>query len=186
MSICAHLTSQAYLSMYLSRKRSAYVLKPCTKTFFHTSHAQAVFIELMESATSSLEFSFNDTKYKQTEGVAMDSPLGPALANIFVGYHESKLFFCVQKPTIYFLMLMTPLPSLNKRVTLTISWSRLIVYILLSSSRFEKEHDGKLPFLDILVEKLNLVSRPVYTESSLFLVNTSAGNPSAHANGKRT
>ena len=32
----------------------------------------------------------------------MGSPLGPALANIFDGYHESKLFSCVQKPTIYF------------------------------------------------------------------------------------
>ena len=32
MSNCAHLTSQAYLPMYLSRKRSAYVRKPCTKT----------------------------------------------------------------------------------------------------------------------------------------------------------
>ena len=63
---------------------------------------QAVFIELMESATSSVEFSFNDTMYKQTDEVAMGSPLGPALANIFVGYHESKLFFCVRKPTIYF------------------------------------------------------------------------------------
>ena len=99
---------------------------------------QAVFIELMESATSSVEFSFNDTMHKQTDGVAMGLPLGPALANIFVRYHESKLFFCVQKPTIYFDMLTTPLPSLNKRVTLTIFWSRLIVYILLSSSLLNK------------------------------------------------
>ena len=97
-----------------------------------------VFIELMESALSSLEFNFNDTMYKQMDRVAMGSPLGPALANIFVGYRESKLFTCVQKLTIIFNMLTTPLPSLNKRVTLTISWSRLIVYILLSSSRLKK------------------------------------------------
>ena len=63
---------------------------------------QVVFIELMESATSSVEFSFNDTLYKQTDRVAMGSPLDPALANIFVGYHESKLFSCIQNPTIYF------------------------------------------------------------------------------------
>ena len=58
---------------------------------------QTVFIELMESATASVEFSFNDTMYKQTDGVAIGSPLGSALANIFVGYHESKLFSCVPK-----------------------------------------------------------------------------------------
>ena len=44
-----------------------------------------VIVELMKSATSSVEFNFNNTIYKQTDGVAMRSPLGPALANIFVG-----------------------------------------------------------------------------------------------------
>ena len=55
----------------------------------------------MESATSSVEFSFSDTTYKQMDEVALSSPLGEALANTFVGYLESKLFSCVQKPTIY-------------------------------------------------------------------------------------
>ena len=32
----------------------------------------------------------------------MGSLLHPALAHIFAGYHESKLFSCVQNPTIYF------------------------------------------------------------------------------------
>ena len=32
----------------------------------------------------------------------MGVPLGPALANSFVGYYVSKLFSRVQKPTIYF------------------------------------------------------------------------------------
>ena len=32
----------------------------------------------------------------------MGSPLGPALANIFVGYYEEKLFSQTQKPPTYF------------------------------------------------------------------------------------
>ena len=44
-----------------------------------------VFIELINIATTSVEFSFNNKMYKQMDGVAMGSPLGPALANIFVG-----------------------------------------------------------------------------------------------------
>ena len=47
----------------------------------------------MKSATSSVEFIFNNTMYKQADGVAMGLPLGPASANIFVGYHEGKVIF---------------------------------------------------------------------------------------------
>ena len=46
--------------------------------------------------------SFNDIMYKQTDGVAMGSPLGPALANIFVGFYEEKLFSQKSKPSTYF------------------------------------------------------------------------------------
>ena len=40
--------------------------------------------------------------YKQTDGVAMRSSLGPALANIFVGYYEEKLFSQKQNHPTYF------------------------------------------------------------------------------------
>ena len=69
--------------------------------------SKAVFIELMKSATSGVEFSFNNTMYKETDGVAMSSPLGPTLANIFIGFYEEKLFSQISKPSIYILgMLM--------------------------------------------------------------------------------
>ena len=54
--------------------------------------SKAVFIELMKSATSGVEFSFNDIMYKQTDGVAMGSPLGPALANILLGFMKKNSF----------------------------------------------------------------------------------------------
>ena len=53
---------------------------------------RAVFVELMQTATSSVEFSFNSIIHRQIDGVAMGSPLGLSLANIFVGYHEALLF----------------------------------------------------------------------------------------------
>ena len=41
--------------------------------------------------TSGVEFSFNDVMFRQIDGVAMGSPLGQVLANIFVGYCESLI-----------------------------------------------------------------------------------------------
>ena len=55
------------------------------------------FRELMLFATRGVEFSFNNQMYTKLDGVAMGSPLGPALANIFVGFHESRLLRTPQK-----------------------------------------------------------------------------------------
>ena len=41
-------------------------------------------------ATSQTHFIFNNKFYNQIDGVAMGSPLTPVLANIFIGFHESK------------------------------------------------------------------------------------------------
>ena len=61
-----------------------------------------VFVELVKSATPLVKFSFNNTLYRHADGVAMGSQLGVALANIFVGYYEEKLFSQMQKPPTYF------------------------------------------------------------------------------------
>ena len=53
-------------------------------------------------AITSVEFSFNDIMSRMMDGVAMDSPLGPALANIFVGFYETKLFQTIPKPAMYY------------------------------------------------------------------------------------
>ena len=59
-------------------------------------------VELMQTATSSVEFSFNNIMHRQIDGVAMGSPIGPSLANIFVGYYEALLFKRVNKPLMYY------------------------------------------------------------------------------------
>ena len=55
----------------------------------------------MELATKSVPFSFNDTMYRHGDGISMISPLGPILANIFVGFYEKLLFDRFPKPCIY-------------------------------------------------------------------------------------
>ena len=46
----------------------------------------------MKSATSLVEFSFNNTIYKQTDEVAVGSRLGPALANIMLDIMKKSYF----------------------------------------------------------------------------------------------
>ena len=46
--------------------------------------------EFLELATFDNYFFFSDTIYKQNDGVAMGSPLGPHLANIFMGFMEKR------------------------------------------------------------------------------------------------
>ena len=41
-------------------------------------------------ATSQSHFIFNSSFYNKIDRVAMGSPLVPVLANIFMGFHESK------------------------------------------------------------------------------------------------
>ena len=60
-------------------------------------------------ATSQTHFIFNSKFYNQINRVDMGSPLGPVLANIFMGFHESKWLneYNLNKPKFYLSMLMT-------------------------------------------------------------------------------
>ena len=47
--------------------------------------------KLLLKCTQDVQFSFNNRMYRQIDGVAMGSPLGPILANVFLGYCESRI-----------------------------------------------------------------------------------------------
>ena len=106
----------------------------------------------MQTTTLSVEFNFNDTMYQQTGGVLMGSPLVPALANIFVGYQEAKLFLNIKKPLIYYYIDDTFVVFENeddckKFLSLLNSLHSSLCF------RFKKELNSSLLFLNILVEK---------------------------------
>lgn len=77
--------SNAFTSVQLKETISIYADVLYRVLLFASPISEAVF---MEFATESMKFSFSRTKYRQIDGITMASPLGPALVNIFVGFHE--------------------------------------------------------------------------------------------------
>ena len=60
-------------------------------------------IKLFLFPTSQTHFIFNSKFHNQIDGVAMGSPLAPVLANVFMGFHESKWLnkYNLNKPKFY-------------------------------------------------------------------------------------
>ena len=115
------------------------------------------FRELLSFATSNVHFLFNNEWYKQTDGVAMGSPLAPTLASVFLSKIENKIkLFDGNQPLVYkryvddiflvfknqadVLPFLNFMNSLHSNVTFTV----------------ENEKNGVLPFLDLLVERKSL------------------------------
>uniref|UniRef100_A0A0X3NUX1 Reverse transcriptase (RNA-dependent DNA polymerase) n=1 Tax=Schistocephalus solidus TaxID=70667 RepID=A0A0X3NUX1_SCHSO len=88
------------MTMFSLDVSSLFTNVPVTETVnyiceFITSNQQDIGIpvnalkELLLKCTLNVQFLFNNTLYRQIDGVAMGSPLGPLLANIFMGKLEA-------------------------------------------------------------------------------------------------
>ena len=80
-------------------------IKICSDAFYDQSDFQPViskdvFVELTKIATSSVEFSFKNAMYKQTDGMIVGSPLSLDLANTFVGYFNMKISYFLKRRSL--------------------------------------------------------------------------------------
>ena len=117
---------------------------------------EVAFRKLLTFATSNVHFLFNDEWYKQIDGVAMGSPLAPTLASIFLSSIEEKIeLFLGKGPLLYkryvddiflvfesrehFFPFLDYMNSIHPNIIFTL----------------EQEINGKLPFLDLLIERKN-------------------------------
>jgi len=108
--------------------------------------------------------------YRQIDDVAMGSPLGPALANIFVGHQEQKIFNVVNRPLAYFRYVDDTFAVFNNEDDCNAFLSHL--NSLHPSLRFthEKESNHSLPFLHVLVERRDSeFSTSVYSLQEAYL-----------------
>ena len=91
--------------------------------------------------------------YKQLDAVAMGNPSGPALANNFVGCHESRLFDNTVKPCVYFRFVDETSAVFGSE--LECDHFKRELNLLHPAQKFtvEKEQNNSLNFLFGLVEK---------------------------------
>ena len=116
------------------------------------------FRNLLNVATKETFFMFNNKYYKQVDGVAMGSPLGPALANIFMCSFENKWFgdcpndfklvFYRRYIDYIFVLFSSPDHADKFREYLSSKHPNIKFSI-------EKEEDGCLPFLDVNIFREN-------------------------------
>ena len=114
------------------------------------------FKNLLSLATQESYFIFNDVLYKQKDGVAMGSPLGPTMANVFLSFYEIKwLEQCPKefKPVFYrryvddIFVLFESAEHLSKFHN---HFNTCHPNMFFS---FEQEKNGKWSFLDIEVSR---------------------------------
>ena len=137
------------------------VINICAEDLYNDSNItsppfdKTVFVELMKFATCCIEFSFNDTMYRQIDGLGMGSILSSILANIFVGYHEKKVFSsnCRCIPEIYFryvddsFAVFYNADDCSSFLDILNSMHPDLVFTI------EMEENNNLAFLDVLMEK---------------------------------
>ena len=112
--------------------------------------------ELLCLATKESYFIFNGLLYRQTDGVAMGSPLGPSLANAFLSYHEKNwLNSCPQgfKPVFYGLYVGDIFVLFKSNDHLKYFQEFLNSCHINMSFSMEKERQNKFCFLDIEVTR---------------------------------
>ena len=114
----------------------------------------------------------------------MGSPLGPALANIFVGYYEEKLFSQMQKPLTYFRYVDDTFAIFNHEAEADEFLTKLNCLHPSLKFTFEKEKGKRLLFLDVYVERTDVALKRVYTRNPLSLASICIGSPLVLSNAK--
>ena len=166
------------LQMYFLRKLFTFWIEKAFKdNWFNNSYhlvlSKDQLIELLRAATTNQLFQFDGILYEQIDGVAMGSPLGPLLANIFMCSLEDRLRESGQTPEFYKHFVddsFSIMPNVDAGNCFLSTLNRLHPSI---NFTMEIAENDKLPFLGMTVVKTNnVLATEVYrkpTDTGLLL-----------------
>ena len=109
--------------------------------------------DLLLLCTDNVKFTFQGEHFRQIDGVAMGSPLGPLLADVFMGYVENLAENSIQKMCLYrryvddIIIIGDKCEDVN-RLLKELNTSQKHI-----SLTCEEEKNNQLPFLDILISR---------------------------------
>jgi hypothetical protein len=124
--------------------------------------------KLLLLCTENMKFSFEDQYYRQIDGVAMGSPLGPLLADIFMAHIENKVEETIESSLLYQRYVDDILVLGSSSGHLHELFEKLNSVHSNISLTYEDEADDKLPFLDVLMKRNTegFISRSVHRKST--------------------
>ena len=129
------------------------------------------FKKLLSFAVKDNHVLFNGVLYDQVDDVAMGSPLGPSLANIFMCSLEQRyLSSCPSqfKPILYRRYVEETFCLFKERNDIDLFLNHINSIHSKIQFTVEVENCSSLPFLDILVEKLIIVSALLHLGKNLY------------------
>ena len=153
----------------------------CTNELFKESEiveglSKTEFKELLSLATKDSHFIFDGTLYKQIDGVAVGSPLGPTLTNAFCIYHEKNwLEHCPveYRPLNYRRYVDDIFVLFNSAEHLKHFYSYLNSRHLNISLTTENEKDNRMSFLDVnIIGEKDKVTTSVYRKPTFSRIYT--------------
>ena len=109
--------------------------------------------KLLELCTKEMHFQFNGKLYIQIDGVAMGSPLGPVLANIFMVELERSLVPTMQEEIALWFRYVDDTFTFVKKGCIDQVLMKLNEFHDSIKFTFEKEADGSISFLDVKVAR---------------------------------
>ena len=118
------------------------------------------------------------------DGIAMGSPLGPTLANIFVSYYEMKLFSRLNETPVYFRYVDDTFVTFHNEVEADVFLQELNILHSSLNLLVKKNKKNVYHFWMYLWKELTLALQLVYIANLHLQDNTYVGNLSAQSNAK--